>query len=181
MLSRSLRTRAFEQTHQTNGDSSEDFRMEPFPVDIDPKQIVRWIIVEHRITPSSLKIVARRTAEERQIPARAELHLGDEEREDLSEIAIVATLEIRPSHPSEGWLMTIVVEDEIGPRGPGRGTMIEDEQQIDLETFYSQFIRPERGTATVVAQANDAAAEARLSSLLASIETDRHGLGVRKT
>ena len=76
--------------------------------------------------------------------------------------------------------MTIVVEDEIGPRGPGRGTTVEDEQQIDLEAFYSQFIRPERGTATVVAQANDAAAEARLSSLLASIENDRHGPGAGK-
>lgn len=154
--------------------------MEPFPVDIDPKQIVRWIITEHRITPSSLKIVARRTAEERQIPARADLHLGDEEREDLSEIATVATLEIAPAHPSDGWLMTIVVEDEIGPRGPGRGTMVENEQPIDLGSFYSQFIRPERGTATVVAQANDSEAEARLSSLLASIENDRHGPGVVK-
>jgi hypothetical protein len=154
--------------------------MEPFPIDIDPKQIVRWIIAEHRITPSSLKMVARRTIEERQIPARAELHLGDEEREDLSEIATVATLEIAPAHPSDGWLMTVVVEDEIGPRGPGRATTVEGDQQIDVETFYSQFIRPERGTATVVAQANDAAAEARLSGLLASIETDRHGPGVGK-
>jgi hypothetical protein len=154
--------------------------MEPFPVDIDPTQIVRWIIAEHRITPSSLNITARRTTEERQIPARAELHLGDDEREDLSEIATVATLEIAPAHPSDGWLMTVIVEDEIGPRGPGRGTTVEDDQQIDLETFYSQFIRPERGTATVVAQANDAAAEAGLSSLLASIENDRHGPGVGK-
>jgi hypothetical protein len=127
--------------------------MEPFPVDIEPN--VRWIIAEHRMTPSSLKIVARRAAEERQIPARAEFHLGDEEREDLSEIATVATPEIGPSHPSEGRLMTIVVEDEIGPRGPGRGTMVEDEQQIDLETFNSRFIRPERGTATFAAQANE--------------------------
>ena len=154
--------------------------MEPFPVDIDPKQIVRWIIAEHRITPSSLKIVARRTIEERQIPARADLHLGDEEREDLSEIATVATLEIAPAHPSDGWQMTITVEDEIGPRGPGRGTTVENDQQIDLETFYGQFIRPERGTATVVAQANDADAEAHLSSLLASIENDRHGPGAGK-
>jgi hypothetical protein len=72
------------------------------------------------------------------------------------------------------------VEDEIGPRGPGRGTTVEGDQQIDLETFYSQFIRPERGTATVAAQANDAAAEARLSSLLASIENNRHGPGAGK-
>jgi hypothetical protein len=154
--------------------------MEPFPVDIDPKQIVRWMIAEHRVTPSSLKIAARRTIEVRQIPAREDLHLGDEEREDLSEVATVATLEIAPAHPSEGWLMTITVEDEIGPRGPGRGTMVEDDEQIDLETFNSLFIRPERGTATVVAQADDTAAEARLSSLLASIESDRHGPGVGK-
>jgi hypothetical protein len=154
--------------------------MAAFPVDIDPQQIVRWIIAEHRITPSSLKLAARRTTEVRQIPARREFHLGDEEREDLSEIATVATLEIAPAHPSDGWLMTITVEDEIGPRGPGRGTTVEDDQQIDLETFYSQFIRPERGTATVVAQANDAAAEARISSLLASIESDRHGPGAGK-
>ena len=152
--------------------------MEPFPLDIDPKQIVRWVAAEHRITPSSLKIVARRTNEVRQIPARAELHLGDEEREDLSEVATVATLEIGPAHPSDGWRMTIVVEDEIGPRGPGRGTTVEDDQEIDLETFNSLFIRPERGTATVAAQADDAAAEVRLSSLLASIENDRHpGVG----
>lgn len=154
--------------------------MEPFPVDIDPKQIVHWIIAEHRLTPSSLKTVARRAAEVRQIPDRAEFHLGDEEREDLSEVATVATLEITPAHPSDGWLMTIAVEDQIGPRGPGRGTTVEDEEPIDLETFYSQFIRPERGTATVVAQANDAAAEARLSSLLASIERDQHGPGAGK-
>ena len=155
--------------------------MEPFPVDTDPKQIVHWLIAEHRVSPSSLKTAARRTTELRQIPARADLHLGDEEREDLSEIATIATLEITSAHPSDGWRMTVTVEDEIGPRGPGRGSMVEDEQEIDLETFNSLFIRPERGTATVVAQADDAVAEARLYSLLASIETNRHGSGVRKT
>jgi hypothetical protein len=154
--------------------------MEPFPVDIDPTQIVRWITAEHRVTPSSLKIMARRTTEVRQIPDREELHLGDEEREDLSEVATVASLEIAPADPSDGWRMTVVVEDEVGPRGPDRGTMVEDDQQIDLESFYSQFIRPGRGTATVVAQADNAAAEARISRLLASIESDRHGPGVGK-
>jgi hypothetical protein len=154
--------------------------MEPFPVDIDPKQIVRWLIAEHRASPPSLKIAGRSTTEVREIPNREDLHLGDEEREDLSEVATVATLEVAPAYPSDGWQMTITVEDEIGPRGPGRGTMVEADQQIDLETFNSLFIRPERGTATVVAQANDAAAEARLSSLLASIENDRHGPGAGK-
>jgi hypothetical protein len=64
--------------------------MEPFPVNIDPKQIVHWVIAEHRVSPSSLKTLARRTTEVRQIPARADLHLGDEEREDLSEVSCPA-------------------------------------------------------------------------------------------
>ena len=125
--------------------------MEPFPVDIDPKQIVHWVMAERRIFPSSLKTQARRATEVRQIPARADLHLGDEEREDLSEIATVATLEISPGHPSDGWRMTVTVEDEIGPRGPGRGGTVEADGQIDLDTFNSLFIRRERGIATVVA------------------------------
>ncbi len=151
--------------------------MEPFPVDIDPKQIVRWVIEERRIFPSSLKTLARRATVVRQIPSRADLHLGDEEREDLSEVATVATLEVTPAHPYEGWRMTVTVENEIGPRGPGQGTMVEADGQIDLEAFNSLFIRPERGTATVVAEADDAAAQACLSRLLASIETNRHGPG----
>jgi hypothetical protein len=154
--------------------------MEPYPVDIDPAQVVRWLIAEHRVTPSSLKIAARRTTEVREIPAREGVHLGDEDREDLREVASVVTLEITPARPADGWLLTVVVEDELGPRGPDRGTMVENEQQIDLETFYSQFIRPGRGIATVVAQADDAAAEARIAGLLASIESDRHGPGVGK-
>jgi hypothetical protein len=163
-----------------DGDSAEHRELEPFPVDIDPKQIVHWVMAERRVSSSSLKTLARRTTEVRQIPACADFHLGDEEREDLSEVATVATLEITPAHPSEGWRMTVTVEDEIGPRGPGRSTMMEDDGQIDLETFNSLFIRRERGTATVVAEADDAAAEARLSRLLASIETNRHGYGARK-
>lgn len=61
--------------------------MESFAVDIDPGQVVRWIMAEHRIASSTLKTVARRVTEVREIPARSTDHLGDEEREDLSEVA----------------------------------------------------------------------------------------------
>lgn len=81
--------------------------MEPFPIEIDPKQIVRWVIAEQQVTPSSLKVVAHCSNEVRPIPARADLHLDDEERDDLSEVATVATLEIAPAHPSDSWRMLI--------------------------------------------------------------------------
>jgi hypothetical protein len=65
-----------------------------------------------------LKVGARCSREVREIPVRPELHVGDEEREDLIEIATVATLEITPAHAADGWLLRIVVEDEIGPASP---------------------------------------------------------------
>ena len=93
--------------------------------------------------------------------------MGDEEREDLSEIATIATLEIAPIHASDGWLLTVAVEDEAGPPGEG-------EEKIDLATFYSKFIRPERGISNVVAEVENAQAKARMTRLLHAIDRNRH-------
>jgi len=149
--------------------------MRTYPIDIDPKQIVQWLVAEHEAVPSGLRIQARRSVETRDIPVQRELHLGDEEREDLSEVATIAILEIAPVNVGDGWLLRVVVEDEVGPRGPDRAAAVEYEEQIDLGIFYSQFIRPERGTANVVAEVQNSAAEARLSRLLSAIESNQHG------
>jgi len=149
--------------------------MRTYPLEIDPGQVVRWIIEEHRAAPSRFRIVARRGFEVRDIPARREVHLGDEEREDLSEVETIATLEIAPAHASEGWLLTVEVEDEAGPRLPEKGPLVEREGQIDLGTFCDEFIRVGRGIANVVAVVDDDAAETRLNSLVSSIEQNLHG------
>jgi hypothetical protein len=148
--------------------------MQSFPVDIDPKQIVRWVMAERKSAPTSLKLVARCSTEVRNIPMRAKLRLGDEEREDLNEVATVATLEIAPARASERWLLTVVVEDEAGPRLPDRATRVEPEQQIDVGSFYDQFIRTGRGLATVTAEVENSAAETQVRRLLEAIETNRH-------
>ena len=149
--------------------------METYPVDIDPGQVARWVKAECEAAPSTLRISARRRREVREIPIRAETHFGDEEREDLTEIATVATLEIAPVHARDGWMLSVVVEDELGPRISDRGTGDETEQQIDLGTFYKEFIRPGRGNASVIAEVEDQAAKARLANLINAIETNRHG------
>jgi hypothetical protein len=110
----------------------------------------------------------------REIPERRELHLGDEEREELGKVAIVATLEIAPAHAGEGWLLTVTVEDEIGPRKTGEETAVETERQIDLGTFYSAFIRPERGTASVAAEVDGSSGRSHIIRLLEAIERNRH-------
>lgn len=151
--------------------------METFPVDIDAEQVVRWIMTEHRALPSTFRISARRAIEVREIPNRKELHLGDEEREDLSEIATVATLEIAPFHSSDGWRLTVVVEDEAGPRMPDRSAAVGGEEEIDFGAFYEEFIRPGRGSVNVTAEVVDSTAKARMTRLLNRIETNRHGPG----
>jgi hypothetical protein len=149
--------------------------MPKYPLDIDPGQVVRWIMAEHQATPSRFTITARRAAEVREIPIRRELHLGDEERGDLTEVDTIATLEIAPAHASEGWHLIVEVEDEAGPRLPEKSELVETEEQIDVRTFYEEFIRPERGVANVFAEVEDDVAEARLTQLLAGIERNQHG------
>jgi hypothetical protein len=148
--------------------------METYPVDIDAEQIVRWVRAEQEAAPSAFRIAATRANEVRELPVGKEAHLGDEEREDLSEVATIASLEIAPAHASDGWLLTVVVEDEVGPRVPNAGAASEGEQQIDLSAFYREFIRPGRGTANVTAEVTDPAAGARLTALLGTMERNLH-------
>jgi hypothetical protein len=145
-----------------------------YPIDIDPEQIVRWLLAEQRATPSLFRFDARRVSEVCNIPSRAEYHLGDVEREDLSEVDTVATLEVRPAHSSD-WTLTVSVEDEAGPRANGKeGSGGNLEQQTDLASFYHHFIHPGRGIATATAEAGNEAGERHLKELLDAILVDRH-------
>ena len=148
--------------------------MESYSVDIDPAQVVRWVRAEHERSPSTLKISARRSREVREIPARPELHLGDEEREDLTEIATVATLEIAPARAADGWLLRVVVEDEVGPRISAGEPASAAEQPIDLGAFYHEFIAPGRGNASITGEVESPASKAHLAYLLQMIEKNSH-------
>ncbi len=149
--------------------------MESYPVDIDPVQVVRWIKAECEAAPSSFRVAARRSREAREIPLRSETHLGDEERQDLTEIDTVATLEIAPAHVGEGWLLSVVVEDEAGPRISDGSESGEIEQRIDIGTFQKEFIRPGRGIANVFAEVESETAKQHVARLIEAIETNRHG------
>lgn len=148
--------------------------METYPVDIDPDQVVRWVKAECEAAPSSLRVAARRSREVREILLRQEAHLGDEERQDLTEIDTIATLEIAPWHAGEGWRLSVVVEDEAGPRISEGSESGATEQQIDLGTFYKEFIRPGRGIANVIAEVENESAKAHVTRLVSAIETNRH-------
>ena len=148
--------------------------MPTYPIELEPDQIVRWFLTEQKETPSLFQFDARRAVETHDVPLRAEYHLGDEEREDLTEVEMIATLEVKPAHARDSWILKVTVEDEAGPRLSGSQSSLEPEQRIDLNTFYDQFIRPGRGIATATAFAQDAIAEQDLDKLLDSIQVNRH-------
>jgi hypothetical protein len=144
--------------------------MDSYPVDIDPAQVVRWVTAEQERSPSAFRITARRSRQVRDIPARPELHLGDEEREDLNEIETVAILEVAPAHARDGWLLRIVVADEVGPRISTGDMNSAADQQIELGAFYHEFIQSGRGSADITAEVEGPEGKARLAYLLGAIE-----------
>lgn len=148
--------------------------MQTYPVEIDPEQLVNWVMAEREAQPSEVKAIARRTAEAREIPTKRELHLGDQEREELTEIATVGILDIVPLEARKGWLLTVLIEDEAGPRTPDDNGAPEGEEEIDLDAFYEEFVRPGRGNAYVVAEVENAAAKGRVTRLLNRIERNLH-------
>lgn len=147
--------------------------MQSYPLDVDPQQLVRWILAEYAAVPSTFRLTATRRREVREI-TRREAHLGEQEREDLTEIATIAALEIAPVNASDGWLLRVVVEDEAGPRVWDGDEGGEGDQRIDVGTFYTAFIRPERGVANVTAEVEGSVAKARVTRLIHIIEKNHH-------
>ena len=149
--------------------------METYPIEIDPEQIVDWIMAERLVAPNEFRVSATRAIETRELPTRKEVRLGEVERDDLIEVAAIGTLQIAPAHETEGWRITILVEDEFGPRSLDESEASEEEQEIDVAAFYDSFIRPPRGNASATAEVENSDAEKHLNRLLKDIELDRHG------
>ncbi len=70
--------------------------------------------------------------------------------------------------------MRIRVEDDIGPGLPEDEPVPAGEEEIDLATFYDDFIAADRGLAEVSAEAETADDRASLNRVLDAILKDRH-------
>jgi hypothetical protein len=97
--------------------------MESYPVDIDvdPEQVVRWLLVERQRGGSGFDVSAWRLNQERPVEPAVEDRFGDEEREDLSDEVTVAQLVITPTRAGQGWRIVVSVEVELEPIVPGGG------------------------------------------------------------
>jgi hypothetical protein len=148
--------------------------VKPFPVDVEAKQIVRWLIEEERRSAFGLLVTATRSYRRNALGAGEDSSLGDIEREDLSEMTEVGLLEVTPRQKPGGWTLRIRVEDDIGPGLPEDEPAPTGDEEIDLATFYEEFMTEDRGLAEVSAEVSDPNAKTSLGLLLDAILTDRH-------
>ena len=149
--------------------------VETYPVDIAPEQVVRWLMVEGRLHAFDLLVSATRSFEAGELAG--DERLGDEEREEVSEISDVGLLEVMPRQKPHIWTLRVRVEDDIGPRLPEDEPVPETEEELDLPTFYEEFIKADRGLAEVSVEVDSPAAKASFNRVLEAMLTDRHQHG----
>jgi hypothetical protein len=153
--------------------------VETYPLDVEPEQLVRWFIAERRGAAPKFEVVASCVEEVRDLPLRKEFLIGNEVREDVHSVVRIATLKITPIHRSDGWSVSVVIEDDFGEQAfeddEAREEAEEEEIDVDAFYFYNEFILPGRGSANLVAEVESRAAKQRLSRLLGDIVKDRHG------
>jgi hypothetical protein len=149
--------------------------VETYPVDIAPEQVVRWLMVEGRLHAFDLLVSATRSFEPGELAG--DERLGGEEREEVSEISEVGLLEVMPRQKPHIWTLRVRVEDDIGPRLPEDEPIPETEEELDVPTFYEEFIKADRGIAEVSVEVDSPAAKASFNRVLEAMLTDRHQRG----
>jgi hypothetical protein len=154
--------------------NQQDLMLETYPVDIAPEQIVRWLMVEGCLHAFDLLVSATRSFEP------GALICGEEEREEVSEVSEVGLLEVMPRQRPHIWTLRVRVEDDIGPRLPEDEPVPEAEEELDLPTFYEEFIKADRGLTEVSVEVDSPAAKASFNRVLDAILTDRHQRGKSK-
>ncbi len=150
--------------------------MEIYSVEMDPEQVVRWLMVERRRGSPGLRIEAWRGCEVQPLMDGSAVPMADEDLDDLQDKRAVAILDVSPVH-DEGWHLSISVSEEFtsDDEDEAQSAEIADEgEPISLEDFYDDFLRADRGTAIISAEIEGPEGETHLSRLLASIETNVH-------
>jgi hypothetical protein len=154
--------------------SQEEQVVETIPVDIEARQIVRWLLEEERSKAFDLLVSATRSYERAELAPDEERRLGEAEAEELSEINEVGLLEVMPRKEPSRWTLRVRVTDDIGPRMPDDEPVPTEDEEIDLATFNEEFIVADRGFTEVSAEAQDRAASAELARLVEAIVENRH-------
>ena len=147
---------------------------ETYPVDLAAEQIVHWLMSEESRRVHDLLVTATRTYRRSDLGPGDDSRLGDVERDDLVKSTRIGLVEVVPRHKPSLWTLQIRVADDIGPGLPDDEPATAVEEEIDLATFYEDFIEGGRGLAEVSAEVESAAARGSLTRVLDRMRQDQH-------
>jgi hypothetical protein len=148
--------------------------VETYPIDLEASQIVRWLIDEQRRGTLQFNVAATRSYVVEAFE-RADLAQMGEDAADLNDVLAIATLEVRSAGGKNSWVLRIRVEDRVGPRLPEDEDAPDGEEDIDLQTFEADFIKPDPDAAEVTLEAENAHAKANFTKLFNHMLRNEHG------
>lgn len=148
--------------------------METYPVDVDAEQVVLWLLDEQRLHAFDLLVRTTRSYQRSALGESEDSRLGDTEREDLGENFEVGLVEVMPRHKPSLWTVRIRVTDDIGPGLPDEEPVPPGEEEIDLPTFYDEFIKADRGLGEVSAEVEGPGAKGSLTHVLNAMRQNLH-------
>jgi hypothetical protein len=147
--------------------------MTEYGLDVDASQIVHWL-KDDRAAGRRRKLDIRATREYAAEPVADLDEAGIGEDQDVAALATIGTLEVRPIGVEHGWVLRVRIEDVVGSHLPEDGSVPEDAEEIDLDTFDEDFIIPDTGTVYVSLEAATPKGKHAFDRLLSEVITNRH-------
>lgn len=141
--------------------------MEDYDLDLPADVVVGWIVLAADKGGAGMQINAwREYVQDESFIAEK----GGYEETGVSEVTAVGSLEVMPEHLSDSWILRVRVVDELGDRLPVDEDAPEGPEEISLDQFWSEFIAPERGTASIQVSATDLAEKKIFDRFLTALE-----------
>lgn len=147
--------------------------MTEYGLDVDAGQIVHWLKDDQAAgRRRKLGLWATREYAAEPVTDLDEAGIGDEQ--DVAALTTTGTLEVRPCGVQHVWVLRVRIDDVVGSHLPEDESVPEDAEEIDLDTFYEDFIVSDSGTVYVSVVAETPQAKHAFDRLLSEMITDRH-------
>lgn len=141
--------------------------MEDYDLEIPADVVVGWIVQASDEGKSGMDIRAWR---EYALDENFKPEEGGYEETDVSEVAAIGSLEVKPEHGPDSWVLQVRVVDELGDRLPVDEDVPEGQEEISLGQFWSEFMAPGRGTASIQVSASSLEDKGTFDRLLSALE-----------
>lgn len=128
--------------------------MDEYAVDILPGEVLAWVREDAGRKEPRLWVRASKEYEMDNDYVRQSDRIGEEEVET---IIVRGLMEISPRQ-GRGWTLQLAAEDSVGLRAAGEDGGYENDDDMSVDAFESDFLFPEHGDVEITVLAEDTAA-----------------------